>query len=62
MLRWLAVFVLLIPADPKDLAPHGCVKHDGKRLYFAFDITDDVLYGTDTPERPSIGGERCGAA
>ena len=27
----------------------GYVKHDGKRLYFAFDVTDDVLYGIDTP-------------
>jgi SSS family solute:Na+ symporter len=35
--------------DPKDLALHGFVKHDGKRLYFAFDVTDDVLYGIDTP-------------
>lgn len=35
--------------DPKDLALHGYVKHDGKRLYFAFDVTDDVLYGIDTP-------------
>ncbi len=35
--------------DPQDLALKGWVKHDGKRLYFAFDITDDVLYGIDTP-------------
>lgn len=35
--------------DPKDLTLVGYVKHDGKRLYFAFDITDDVLYGIDTP-------------
>src|SRR5258708_5648945 len=35
--------------DPKDLSVHGYVKHDGKRLYFAFDVTDDVLYGIDTP-------------
>ncbi|MDX2181303.1 MAG: hypothetical protein SFV18_17040 [Bryobacteraceae bacterium] len=35
--------------DPKDLALKGWVKHDGKRLYFAFDVTDDVLYGIDTP-------------
>lgn len=34
--------------DPKDLALHAYVKHDGKRLYFAFDVTDDVLYGIDT--------------
>lgn len=35
--------------DPKDLALTGWVKHDGKRLFFAFDITDDFLYGIDTP-------------
>ena len=35
--------------DSKDLALTGYVKHDGKRLFFAFDITDDVLYGIDTP-------------
>ena len=33
----------------KDLSLRGYVKHDGKRLYFAFDVTDDVLYGIDTP-------------
>ena len=36
-------------ADPADLSLKGWVKHDGKRLYFAFEITDDVLYGIDTP-------------
>ena len=35
--------------DPKDLSLRGWVKHDGRRLYFAFDITDDVLYAIDTP-------------
>src|SRR4051794_9854393 len=35
--------------NAKDLSLHGYVKHDGKRLYFAFEITDDVLYGIDTP-------------
>ncbi len=35
--------------DAKDLSLKGWVKHDGKRLYFAFDVTDDVLYGIDTP-------------
>jgi SSS family solute:Na+ symporter len=35
--------------DPHDLALTGYVKHDGKRLYFAFDVTDDLLYGIDTP-------------
>ena len=33
---------------PKDLSLIGYVKHDGNRLYFAFDISDDVLYGIDT--------------
>jgi solute:Na+ symporter, SSS family len=36
-------------SDPRDLSLKGYVKHDGKRLYFAFDVTDDVLYGIDTP-------------
>jgi SSS family solute:Na+ symporter len=35
--------------DPRDLALVGYVKHDGRRLYFAFDVTDDVLYGIDIP-------------
>jgi SSS family solute:Na+ symporter len=35
--------------DPKDLSLQGWVKHDGKRLYFAFRVTDDVLYGIDIP-------------
>ncbi|HYO82559.1 MAG TPA: hypothetical protein VES20_14240, partial [Bryobacteraceae bacterium] len=35
--------------DDRDLSLRGWVKHDGKRLYFAFDVTDDVLYGIDTP-------------
>jgi SSS family solute:Na+ symporter len=35
--------------DANDLALKGWVKHDAKRLYFAFDVTDDVLYGIDTP-------------
>jgi SSS family solute:Na+ symporter len=35
--------------DSKDLSVKGYVKHDGKRLYLAFDVTDDVLYGIDTP-------------
>jgi SSS family solute:Na+ symporter len=35
--------------NPRDLALRGWVKHDGSRLYFAFEVTDDVLYGIDTP-------------
>ena len=43
--------------DPKDLSLKGYVKHDGKRLYLAFDFTDDVLYGIDTPRwLPSNNG------
>jgi SSS family solute:Na+ symporter len=44
---WIAQFSPT--TDPKDLAVKGYVKHDGRRLYFAFDVTDDVLYGIDTP-------------
>jgi len=35
--------------DPRDLSLKGYVKHDATRLYFAFDVTDDLLYGIDTP-------------
>ena len=35
--------------DDNDLSLVGYVKHDAERLYFAFDVTDDVLYGIDTP-------------
>lgn len=35
--------------DASDLSLKGYVKHDANRLYFAFDVTDDVLYGIDTP-------------
>ncbi len=34
--------------DPADLSLKGWVKYDDERLYFAFDVTDDVLYGIDT--------------
>lgn len=34
--------------DPADLALKGWVKYDDKRLYFAFEVTDDVLYGSAT--------------
>ena len=45
--KWISTFSPT--TDAKDLALKGWVKHDGKRLYFAFEITDDVLYGIDTP-------------
>jgi len=35
--------------DATDLSLKGYVKHDANRLYFAFEVTDDVLYGIDTP-------------
>lgn len=34
--------------DDADLSLRGWVKHDGKRLYFAFAITDNLLYGLQT--------------
>jgi SSS family solute:Na+ symporter len=34
--------------DDADLSLVGYVKHDSERLYFAFEVTDDVLYGIDT--------------
>jgi SSS family solute:Na+ symporter len=34
--------------NPRDLVLKGWVKHDGQALYFAFEISDDVLYGIDT--------------
>lgn len=33
----------------EDLSLTGWVKYDDQRLYFAFRVTDDVLYGIDTP-------------
>lgn len=44
---WISTFSPV--KDSRDLAVKGYVKHDGKRLYFAFDVTDDVLYGIDIP-------------
>jgi len=35
--------------DNLDLSVKAWVKHDGKNLYFAFDVTDDVIYGIDIP-------------
>ena len=35
--------------DDRDLSLVGYVKHDTERVYFAFDITDDVLYAIDIP-------------
>jgi solute:Na+ symporter, SSS family len=47
VINWTHTFTAT--TDPKDLALTGYVKHDSKRLYFAFDVTDDLLYGIDTP-------------
>ena len=35
--------------DVKDLSLRGWVKYDKTHLWFAFEVTDDVLYGIDTP-------------
>ena len=34
--------------SPEDLNFEGWVKHDGKYLYLAFDIQDDLFYGIET--------------
>jgi SSS family solute:Na+ symporter len=34
--------------DDSDLSMKGYMKHDDKFIYFAADVTDDVLYGIDT--------------
>jgi SSS family solute:Na+ symporter len=43
---WIAQFTPT--KNRQDLSVVGYVKHDDKYLYFAFDVTDDVLYGIDT--------------
>jgi SSS family solute:Na+ symporter len=35
--------------DARDLSLRVLIKHDGRDLFFAFDVTDDVVYGFDTP-------------
>src|SRR5688572_21511823 len=35
-------------SSDSDLALKGWVKHDAECLYFAFEISDDLLYGIDT--------------
>jgi SSS family solute:Na+ symporter len=44
--RWTSTFTPT--RDDRDLSLRGWVKHDGKDLYFAFRVVDDVLYGLDT--------------
>src|ERR1035437_6004527 len=34
-------------SDSLDLSIKAWVKHDGANLYFAFDVTDDIIYGID---------------
>jgi hypothetical protein len=46
-LRWTHTFSPT--TSPADLNLRGWVMHDGKQLYFAFDVDDDILYGIDTP-------------
>ena len=36
-------------ADPADLAVKVMIKHDGKDLYVAYDVTDNLIYGVDIP-------------
>lgn len=45
--RWTHTFTPT--SDDEDLSVVGYVKHDARRLYFAFEVTDDVLYGIDIP-------------
>lgn len=42
-------FAPVAPASPPDLNVTAYVKHDGRTLYFAFEITDNFIYSVDTP-------------
>ncbi|MBM4000425.1 MAG: c-type cytochrome [Planctomycetes bacterium] len=44
---WTSEFTPTTRAD--DLSLRGWVKYDAASIHFAFDVTDDVLYGIDTP-------------
>ena len=44
--NWAAQFSPVENAE--DLSLKGWVKHDQEALYFAFEVTDDILYGIDT--------------
>jgi hypothetical protein len=37
------------PNNPSDLSVTCSIKHDDTCVYFAFDVTDNVIYGIDTP-------------
>ncbi|AQQ71028.1 hypothetical protein SMSP2_01392 [Limihaloglobus sulfuriphilus] len=45
---WNEQFVSSGAAKHADLSVKCFIKHDGENLFFAFDITDDVLYGIET--------------
>jgi SSS family solute:Na+ symporter len=42
-------FAPVIPSTPIDLNVSGYVKHDGRSLFFAFVVSDNLLYAYDTP-------------
>jgi len=44
---WLCEFSEIL--NPADLSVKGLVKHTDEALYFAFNITDNLIYGVDTP-------------
>ena len=44
--QWMSRFSPV--TDPADCSAKVWIKHDGENLYFAFEVTDDVLYGIDT--------------
>jgi len=44
--NWRAAFHPV--TDDNDLSLRGFVKHDAEWLYFAFDVTDNILYGIET--------------
>ena len=46
---WDPEFLPVEPTAPVDLNLSLWVKHDVTHLYFAFQVTDDVLYGFQTP-------------
>jgi SSS family solute:Na+ symporter len=48
--KWDAQFSPVDPAtSPLDLNVTVFTKHDGRRLYFAFEVQDNALYALDTP-------------
>jgi len=45
---WNEQFVATPTTDKNDLSVTCWAKHDGRNLYFAFDVTDDILYSYET--------------